>query len=157
MGTLSARLQRFDMTTPIVFTAPGVLLTQGALGITPGTQLVKMLAEAATPRWPGATARLTPPPGTASPAGLVEVPKRHIIRRAPASQSPMVLLRARTLLTTLLNAAPPARQHPITRRLRRAEELGTSNFPRVTRGSGAPSSGIIKTCSRAMRRYPAPG
>jgi uncharacterized membrane protein len=29
-----------------------------------------------------------------------------------ASQSPMVLLRARTLLTTLLNAAPPARQPP---------------------------------------------
>ena len=116
-----------------------------------------MLAEARRrPAGPGATARLTPPPGTASPAGLVEVPKRHIIRRAPASHL-MVLLRARTLLTTLLNAAPPARQHPITRRLRRAEELGTSNFPRVTRGSGAPSSGIIKTCSRAMRRYPAPG
>ncbi len=32
-----------------------------------------------------------------------------------ASRSPMVLLRARTLLIALLNAAPPARQPPITR------------------------------------------
>ena len=28
-GTLSARLQRFDVTTPIVFTVAGVLLTHG--------------------------------------------------------------------------------------------------------------------------------
>lgn len=48
-----------------------------------------------------------------------------------ASQSPMVLLRARALLTSLLNAAPPARQHPITRRLHRAEELGAANFPMI--------------------------
>jgi uncharacterized membrane protein len=48
-----------------------------------------------------------------------------------ASQSPMVLLRARTLLTTLLNAAPPARQPPITQRLHRAEELGAGNFPLI--------------------------
>jgi hypothetical protein len=48
-----------------------------------------------------------------------------------ASQSPMVLLRARALLTTLLNAAPPARQPPITQRLHRAEELGARNFPRI--------------------------
>ena len=46
-----------------------------------------------------------------------------------ASRSPMVLLRARVLLTTLLNAAPPARQPPIARRLHRAEELGAGNFP----------------------------
>ena len=45
-----------------------------------------------------------------------------------AAQSPMVLLRARTLLITLLNAAPPARQPPITRRLQRAGELGADNF-----------------------------
>ena len=45
-----------------------------------------------------------------------------------AAQSPMVLLRARALLTTLLNAAPPARQPPITRRLQRAEQLGDGNF-----------------------------
>ena len=46
-----------------------------------------------------------------------------------ASRSPMVLLRARTLLTTLLNAAPPARQPLVARRLHRAEELGAGNFP----------------------------
>jgi hypothetical protein len=43
----------------------------------------------------------------------------------------MVLLRAGALLTTLLNAAPPARQPPITQRLQRAEELGASNFPLI--------------------------
>jgi uncharacterized membrane protein len=48
-----------------------------------------------------------------------------------ASQSPMVLLRARTLLTTLLNAAPPARQPPVAQRLHRAEELGAGNFPLI--------------------------
>ena len=48
-----------------------------------------------------------------------------------AAQSPMVLLRARVLLTTLLNAAPPARQPPVTRRLQRAEELGARNFPLI--------------------------
>ena len=37
-GTLSARLEHFDMTAPIVYTAAGVLLTHGPLkplGITP--------------------------------------------------------------------------------------------------------------------------
>ena len=48
-----------------------------------------------------------------------------------AAQSPMVLLRARALLTTLLTAAPPARQPPITRRLQRAEQLGAGNFPLI--------------------------
>jgi uncharacterized membrane protein len=48
-----------------------------------------------------------------------------------ASGSPMVLLRARALLTTLLNAAPPARQPPLTRRLQRAEQLGAANFPLI--------------------------
>ena len=48
-----------------------------------------------------------------------------------AARSPMVLLRAQTLLTTLLNAAPPARQPPITRRLQRTEQLGTANFPLI--------------------------
>jgi uncharacterized membrane protein len=46
-----------------------------------------------------------------------------------AAQSPMVLLRARALLTTLVDAAPPARQPPVTRRLHRAEQLGAGNFP----------------------------
>ena len=48
-GTLSARLERFDMTAPIVFTAAGVLLTHGPLaplGITPGSEVVKVLTEA---------------------------------------------------------------------------------------------------------------
>ena len=48
-GTLSARLERLDMTAPIVFTVAGVLLTHGLLaplGITPGGEVVKVLAEA---------------------------------------------------------------------------------------------------------------
>ena len=60
-----------------------------------------------------------------------------------ASQSPMVLLRARALLTALLNAAPPARQPPVTRRLHRAEELGAGNFPVIwhdATGTAHPSS-----------------
>ena len=48
-ATLSARLERFDMTAPIVFTAAGVLLTHGPirpLGVEPSPELVKVLAEA---------------------------------------------------------------------------------------------------------------
>jgi NhaP-type Na+/H+ or K+/H+ antiporter len=48
-GTLSARLERFDVTAPIVFAVAGVLLTHGPLAplrITPSTGLVKGLAEA---------------------------------------------------------------------------------------------------------------
>jgi sodium/hydrogen antiporter len=48
-GTWSARLERLDVTAPIVFTVAGVLLTHGPLaplGITPGTEVVKVLAEA---------------------------------------------------------------------------------------------------------------
>ncbi len=48
-----------------------------------------------------------------------------------ASRSPMVLLRTKGLLTTLLDTAPPARQQSITRRLHRAEELGAANFPLI--------------------------
>ena len=48
-----------------------------------------------------------------------------------AAQAPMVLLRARALLTTLLDAAPPERQPPVTRRLHRAEQLGSGNFPLI--------------------------
>jgi hypothetical protein len=43
----------------------------------------------------------------------------------------MVLLRAQALLTTLLNAAPPARQPPIARRLHRTDELAAGNFPMI--------------------------
>jgi uncharacterized membrane protein len=46
-----------------------------------------------------------------------------------ASRSLMVLLRARVLLTSLLNAAPPSRRPPVARRLRRTEELGAGTFP----------------------------
>lgn len=48
-GMLSARLQRFDMTAPILFTAAGVLLTHGPLrplGLAPTPETVKVLAEA---------------------------------------------------------------------------------------------------------------
>ncbi len=48
-----------------------------------------------------------------------------------ASRSPMVLLRARALLTSLLTVAPPARQPSTVRRLQRAEELGARNFPAI--------------------------
>jgi uncharacterized membrane protein len=45
------------------------------------------------------------------------------------SRSPMVLLRARVMLSSLLDAAPPQRKPSITWRLRRAEELAAGNFP----------------------------
>jgi NhaP-type Na+/H+ or K+/H+ antiporter len=48
-GTVSARLERLDMTAPIVFTAAGWLLTHGplaVLGIEPSSEVVKALAEA---------------------------------------------------------------------------------------------------------------
>jgi uncharacterized membrane protein len=50
-----------------------------------------------------------------------------------ASRSPMVLLRARALLSSLLTAAPTHRKPPIARRLRRAEELAAGNFPDLWR------------------------
>ena len=49
------------------------------------------------------------------------------------SRSPMVLLRARTLLSGLLNAAPPQRRSSIAWRLHRAEELIAGNFPVIWR------------------------
>ena len=58
-----------------------------------------------------------------------------------ASQSPMVLLRARALLTTLLNAAPPARQPPLTRRLQRVEQLGAANFPLIWHAAAGAACG----------------
>ena len=48
-GTLSARLERFDVTEPITFVVAGVLLTHGQvapLGFAPSRELVKALAEA---------------------------------------------------------------------------------------------------------------
>jgi NhaP-type Na+/H+ or K+/H+ antiporter len=47
-GTLSARLERFDVTAPIIFVLAGLLLTHGPLaplGFSPSHELVKTLAE----------------------------------------------------------------------------------------------------------------
>jgi sodium/hydrogen antiporter len=47
-GTLSARLERFDVTAPIIFVVVGLLLTHGplaTLGFLPSRELVKVLAE----------------------------------------------------------------------------------------------------------------
>src|SRR6516165_8608637 len=47
-GTLSARLERFDITAPIAFVLVGLLLTHGplaVLGVTPSNKLIKDLAE----------------------------------------------------------------------------------------------------------------
>jgi NhaP-type Na+/H+ or K+/H+ antiporter len=47
-GTLSARLERFDVTAPITFVAAGLLLTHGplaVLGVKPTHELIKGLAE----------------------------------------------------------------------------------------------------------------
>lgn len=53
----------------------------------------------------------------------------------------MVLLRARALLTSLLSAAPPARQPPITGRLQRAEELGAGHFPLIWQDAASGKEG----------------
>jgi NhaP-type Na+/H+ or K+/H+ antiporter len=47
-GTLSARLERFDVTAPIIFVLAGLLLTHGplaVLGVAPSNELIKELAE----------------------------------------------------------------------------------------------------------------
>jgi NhaP-type Na+/H+ or K+/H+ antiporter len=47
-GALSARLERFDVTAPIVFVAAGLVLTHGplaVLGVAPDPEVVKVLAE----------------------------------------------------------------------------------------------------------------
>lgn len=47
-GTLSARLERFDVTAPIIFVAAGLLLTHGpmaVLSVAPSDELIKELAE----------------------------------------------------------------------------------------------------------------
>jgi uncharacterized membrane protein len=52
-----------------------------------------------------------------------------------AARSPMVLLRVRALLTTLLNAAPPERRPSIAWRLQRAQGLMADNFPAIWRAA----------------------
>src|SRR5450755_2965980 len=47
-GTLSARLERFDVTAPIIFVIAGLMLTHGPLaplGFAPSPEMVKALAE----------------------------------------------------------------------------------------------------------------
>ena len=47
-GALSARLERFDVTAPIIFVLAGLLLTHGplaVLGVAPNNELIKELAE----------------------------------------------------------------------------------------------------------------
>ena len=57
------------------------------------------------------------------------------------SRAPMVLLRARTLLTGLLNTAPPHRRSSIAWRLQHAEELMAGNFPAIWRDAGGTDPG----------------
>jgi uncharacterized membrane protein len=57
------------------------------------------------------------------------------------SRSPMVLLRARTLLVGLLTTAPPQRQPSIAWRLQRAEDLMAGNFPAIWRDAGGNDPG----------------
>jgi uncharacterized membrane protein len=58
-----------------------------------------------------------------------------------SSQSPMVLLRARAMLTSLLDAAPQERMPPIAWRLRHVEELAASNFPALWRNTTHENAG----------------
>jgi NhaP-type Na+/H+ or K+/H+ antiporter len=44
-GALSARLERFDVTAPIIFVLAGWVLTHGPLSFHPGNELVKAMAE----------------------------------------------------------------------------------------------------------------
>ena len=53
-----------------------------------------------------------------------------------AARSPMVLLCARTLLTSLLNTAPPQRRPSIAWRLQHTEDLMAGNFPAIWRHAG---------------------
>jgi uncharacterized membrane protein len=50
-----------------------------------------------------------------------------------ASRSPMVLLRARALFSSLLDAAPPQRRSSVSWRLQHTEELAAGNFPVIWR------------------------
>jgi hypothetical protein len=58
-----------------------------------------------------------------------------------AARSLMALLRARTLLTSLLNTAPPQRQPSIAWRLQHAEDLAAGNFPLIWRHAGGKDPG----------------
>ena len=58
-----------------------------------------------------------------------------------AAQSPMVLLRARALLRTLLKTAPAQRKPSISWRLERAEDLLVVNFPAIWRDANGQDPG----------------
>ena len=58
-----------------------------------------------------------------------------------SSQAPMVLLRTRAMLASLLSAAPPQRKQPIAWRLRRVEELAAGNFPVLWRNTAYEDAG----------------
>ena len=58
-----------------------------------------------------------------------------------SSQSPMVLLRARVMLTSLLDAAPAQRRPSIAWRLRHVEELAAGNFPALWRNTTHENAG----------------
>jgi hypothetical protein len=53
----------------------------------------------------------------------------------------MVLLRVRTLLTSLLKAAPPERRPSIAWRLEHAQDLLAGNFPLIWRDAGGKDPG----------------
>jgi uncharacterized membrane protein len=57
------------------------------------------------------------------------------------SRSPMVLLRVRTLLTSLLKAAPEQRRPSIAWRLEHAQDLLADNFPLIWRDAGGKDPG----------------
>jgi uncharacterized membrane protein len=57
------------------------------------------------------------------------------------SRSPMVLLRVRTLLTSLLKAAPEQRRPSIAWRLEHAQDLLAGNFPLIWRDAGGKDPG----------------
>ena len=57
------------------------------------------------------------------------------------SGSPMVLLRVRTLLASLLKAAPPQRRPSIAWRLEHAQDLLAGNFPLIWRDAGGKDPG----------------
>ena len=57
------------------------------------------------------------------------------------SRSPMVLLRVRALLASLVSAAPPQRQSSLAWRLRHVENLGVGNFPEIWRDAAGGEPG----------------
>ena len=70
-GTLSARLERFDVTAPITFVLAGLLLTHG---------LLAPLGYAPSPRRYGP--RLAKATGCATDSEVPSLPERRLIRRA---------------------------------------------------------------------------